>query len=330
MTRPPSSRRGGVGIVRYYNLLAEATSFRKDVLHGLAATPKAIPPKHFYDSRGSKLFEAICELPEYYLTRTELAIMRPELGEIVRLLGPDVQLVEFGCGSGVKTRLLVDQLEPSLYVPIELAEPALREACATLSLLYPWLNISAVIADFSRPLRLPEFVGIPVRRKAAYFPGSTIGNFTPEEAVNFLRGVHRIVAPGGMLVIGVDLKKDKRLLEAAYDDSQGVTAAFNLNLLERINRELGGDFQLKRFRHKAFYDERLGRIEMHLESLYRQLVHVAGQRFELRAGETIHTEISCKYSVEEFQHLAGRARFHAERVWTDPDRLFSVHLMIAV
>jgi dimethylhistidine N-methyltransferase len=330
MTRPPSARRGGTGVVRYYSLLTDTTSFLDDVLRGLAATPKAIPPKYFYDERGSELFEAICELPEYYPTRTELAIMRREVDEIARMLGPDVQLVEFGSGSGVKTRLLVDRLEPSLYVPIELAEPALRAACAALAVLYPWLNISAVVADFSRPLQLPEFVGIPVRRKVVYFPGSTIGNFTPDEAVGFLQGVHRIVAPGGMLVIGVDLKKERPLLEAAYDDAQGVTAAFNLNLLERINRELDGDFQLKRFRHKAFYDEGLGRIEMHLESLYRQFVHVAGRRFELRAGETIHTEISCKYTVEEFQRLAARARFHAERVWTDPDRLFAVHLMIAV
>jgi dimethylhistidine N-methyltransferase len=330
MTPPPSSRRGGAGVVRYYNLLGEATSFRDDVLRGLSAAPKAIPPKYFYDEAGSKLFEAICELPEYYPTRTEIAIMARHADEIVRLLGPDVQLVEFGSGAGVKTRLLVERLEPSLYVPVEIAEPALREACGALAILFPWLNISAVVADFSRPLVLPEFVGIPVRRKAVYFPGSTIGNFTPEQAVSFLQGVHRIVAPGGMLVIGVDLDKDKRLLEPAYDDARGVTAAFNLNLLHRINRELGGDFQPRRFRHKAFYDEALGRIEMHLESLYRQFVHVAGRRFEFREGETIHTEISCKYSVEAFQRLAARARFHAERVWTDPAGLFSVHLMIAI
>jgi len=187
-----------------------------------------------------------------------------------------------------------------------------------------------VVADFSTPVRLPEFVGIPVHRKAVYFPGSTVGNFTAEEALVFLRGVREIVGPGGMLVIGVDLKKDKRVLEAAYDDAAGVTAEFNLNLLHRINRELDGDFQVKRFRHRAFYDERLGRIEMHLESLYSQFAHVGGRRFDFRAGETIHTEISCKYSVEEFQRLASGARFHAEKVWTDPANLFAVHLMIAV
>jgi dimethylhistidine N-methyltransferase len=169
-----------------------------------------------------------------------------------------------------------------------------------------------------------------MRRKVVYFPGSTVGNFTPEEALEFLARVRELVGPGGMLLIGVDLKKDKRVLDAAYDDAQGVTAEFNLNLLHRINRELGGDFQVKRFRHKAFYDEARGRIEMHLESLYSQFVHVAGQRFEFRPGETIHTEISCKYGVQEFQALAARARFHAEKVWTDPANLFAVHGMMAV
>jgi dimethylhistidine N-methyltransferase len=330
MTPGPSSRRGGVGVVRHYNLFAEVASFLDDVLAGLGAPQKAIPPKYFYDERGSRLFEAICELPEYYLTRTEMAIMERHIDEIARLLGPDVQLVEFGSGSGVKTRLLVDRLEPSLYVPIEISPAVLRESTGALAILFPWLNISAVVADFSRPMRLPEFVGIPVRRKAAYFPGSTIGNFTPEEALGFLAGVREMVGPGGMLVIGVDLKKDKRVLDAAYDDSQGVTAEFNLNLLHRINRELGGDFQPERFRHRAFYDEQKGRIEMHLESCYSQFAHVGGRRFDFRPAETIHTEISCKYSVEEFQRLTARARFHAEKMWTDPANLFAVHLLIAV
>jgi dimethylhistidine N-methyltransferase len=330
MTAHPSSRRGGVGIVRYYSLLADPSSFLDDVLRGLAAPRKAIPPKYFYDEAGSRLFERICELPEYYPTRTEMAIMERHVDEMVTLLGPDTQLVEFGSGASVKTRLLVDRLEPSLYVPIDISEAALSAACKALALMFPWLNISAVIADFTRPIKLPEFVGIPVRRKVVYFPGSTIGNFTPDEALEFLKGVREMVGPGGMLLIGVDLKKEKRVLDAAYDDAQGVTAEFNLNLLHRINRELGGDFQVKRFRHKAFYDEQKGWIEMHLESLYSQLAHVAGQRFDFRPGETIHTEISCKYSVEEFQRLGAQARFHSEKVWTDPANLFAVHLLIAV
>jgi dimethylhistidine N-methyltransferase len=324
-------RRSGAGVVRYYNFLGpDGPSFRDDVLTGLAQPQKAIPPKYFYDERGSKLFEAICELPEYYPTRTEMAIMERCIGEVVRLLGADTQLVEFGSGAGVKTRLMIERLEPSLYVPVEIAESALRGACADLARRFPWLNINAVVADFARPLRLPEFLGVPIRRKVVYFPGSTIGNFTPEEASRFLASVREIVGSGGMLVIGVDLKKEKRVLDAAYDDAQGVTAMFNLNLLGRINRELGGDFQLKRFRHKAFYDEAHGRIEMHLESLYQQVVHVAGQRFEFKPGETIHTEISCKYTVEEFRRLAAGARFHAEAVWTDPASLFAVHAMMAV
>ena len=237
-------RRSGAGVVRHYTFIGEGPSFRDEVLAGLALPQKAIPPKYFYDDRGSKLFEAICELPEYYPTRTEMAIMERYAGEIVRLLGRDTQLVEFGSGASVKTRLLVESLEPSLYVPIDIAEGELREACAGLARRFPWLNINAVVADFARPLRLPEFMGVPIKRKVVYFPGSTIGNFTPEEAVAFLANVRAIVGNGGMLVIGVDLKKDKAVLEAAYDDAQGVTAAFNLNLLERINRELGGDFQL--------------------------------------------------------------------------------------
>ncbi|HSD52951.1 MAG TPA: L-histidine N(alpha)-methyltransferase [Burkholderiales bacterium] len=330
MTTRPSSRREGVGIVRHYSLLTGQTSFLDDVLRGLALPQKAIPAKYFYDERGSQLFEKICDLPEYYPTRTEMAIMERHIGEMVTLLGPDTQLVELGSGASVKTRLLVDRLEPSLYVPIDISETALRDACKALALMFPWLNISAVSADFTRPVRLPEFVGVPVRRQVVYFPGSTIGNFTPDEALEFLKGVREIVGPGGMLLIGVDLKKEKRVLDAAYDDAQGITAEFNLNLLHRINRELGGDFQVKRFRHKAFYDEQKGWIEMHLESLYSQLAHVGAHRFDFRPGETIHTEISCKYSVEEFQRRAARARFQAEKVWTDPANLFAVHLLIAV
>jgi dimethylhistidine N-methyltransferase len=327
MTAP---RRSDAGVVRFYNFLGAGPSFRDDVLVGLSAPHKHLPPKYFYDWRGSKLFEAICELPEYYPTRTEMAIMQGCLGDLVRLLGAETQLVEFGSGASVKTRLLIARARPSLYVPIDISDAQLRAACTELAQMFPWLNITGVVADFTRPLKLPEFMGVPIRRKVVLFPGSTIGNLTPEEALEFLKGVREIVGPGGMLVIGVDLKKDKRTLEAAYDDARGVTAEFNLNLLARINRELGGDFQVKRFRHRAFYDEAKGWIEMHLESLYQQIVHVGGERFEFKAGEAIHTEISCKYTVEEFQRLARGARFHPEQVWTDPANLFAVHVMMAV
>jgi dimethylhistidine N-methyltransferase len=328
--RAAASRFQQTGIVRYYNCLTEASSFLDDVLRGLAASPKALPPKHFYDAEGSLLFERICELPEYYPTRTEMAIMREHVPEIVALLGPDIELIELGSGVSVKTRLLIEQGRPALYVPIEISDAALRVASAELAKRFPWLHICAIRADFSRPLRMPSFTGVPVKLKVVYFPGSTIGNFVPEDAVTLLRNVRELAGTGGRLLIGVDLKKDRFMLEAAYDDAEGVTAEFNLNLLARVNRELGGDFQVKRFRHKAFYDERQGRIEMHLESMYAQFAHVAGQRFDFGPGETIHTENSYKYTVAEFQSLARRARFEPQHVWTDARNLFSVHLMIAV
>jgi dimethylhistidine N-methyltransferase len=317
------------GVVRFYNLLTPQTSFRDDVLAGLALPQKAIPPKYFYDEAGAALFERICELPEYYPTRTEMAIMRDCIAEVARLLGPDIELVEFGSGAGIKTRLLVEHCRPALYLPVDIAEPQLRATAAALAADYPWLNVSGIVADFAAPLALPDFV-VPSRRRVVYFPGSTIGNFTPEEALAFMQRCRALLGPGGILLIGVDLRKDKAILDAAYDDAQGVTAAFNLNLLHRINRELGGDFVVNRFRHVAFYDEAKGRIEMHLESGYAQFARVAGQRFDFRPGETIHTEISCKYAVDEFQALAARARFHAERVWVDAQRLFSVHALMGV
>lgn len=329
MAQPQPQQQQAPGVVRFYNFLPEDACFLDDVLLGLARPQKSLPTKYFYDAHGCELFERICELPEYYPTRTELAIMRDRIGEMVKFLGPDCQLIEFGSGSSKKTRILIEHLQPPLYVPIDIAGTAMRSAAAALAGLFPWLNITGVCADYTRPLQLPEFVGVPIRRKAVYFPGSTIGNFTPHEAIAFLQLTRRMVGTGGVLLIGVDLKKDKGLLDAAYDDSAGVTAAFNLNLLERINRELGGDFQLQRFRHKAFYDENKGWIEMHIESLTSQFVHVAGERFRFSPGETIHTEISCKYSVEEFQAVARRAGFETAQTWVDGDNLFSVHGMIA-
>lgn len=323
-------QRPAEGVVRFYNFLPEGDSFLDDVLTGLARPQKTLPPKYLYDVRGCELFEQICELPEYYPTRTELAIMREHAGAMAKFLGPDCQLIELGSGSSRKTRILIEQLQPPLYVPIDIAGEALRAAAAGLAQLFPWLNIIGVCADYTKPLTLPEFVGVPIRRKAVYFPGSTVGNFTPHEAIEFLQLARRMVGPGGALLVGVDLKKDKKVLDAAYDDAAGVTAAFNLNLLARINRELGGDFQLRRFCHKAFYDEDKGRIEMHLESLAAQFAHVGGARFRFSAGETIHTEISCKYSVEEFQAVAHRAGFEPDQTWIDASNLFSVHGMIAV
>ena len=318
------------GVVRFYSFLPRSETLLEDVLAGLALPQKSIPPKYFYDEQGCRLFEAICELPEYYLTRTETAILRGNIAEIAQFVGPEAELIEFGSGVQAKTRILIEALGTQLYVPVDIAIDTLRESSSELARAFPFLNIVGICADYTRPLALPGFADVPIRRKVVFFPGSTIGNFTPAEALAFLKQARKTVGPGGILLIGVDLKKDKRVLDAAYDDAQGVTAQFNLNLLHRINRELKADFQVNRFRHQAFYDPVMGRIEMHLESLDSQLVHVAGRRFDFKPGETIHTEISCKYSIAEFQELGKRAGFSPEKIWTDPQQLFGVHGMVAV
>jgi len=328
MKPEPSPQPLAPGVVRFYTFLPSAERLREDVLAGLALPQKSIPPKYFYDEQGCRLFEAICELPEYYLTRTETAILRGNVADIAQFVGPDAELIEYGSGVQAKTRILIQALQTRLYVPIDIAIGTLRESSNELAGRFPWLNVVGICADYTRPLALPEFAGVPIRRKVAFFPGSTVGNFTPPEALQFLKQARRAVGAGGALLIGVDLKKDKATLDAAYADAKGVTARFNLNLLQRINRELGADFQMNRFRHKAFYEPSQGRVEMHLESLYAQVAHVAGQRFDFAPGETIHTEISCKYSIGEFQELGKRAGFSPEKVWTDPEQLFSVHGMV--
>jgi len=308
-----------------------ADSFREDVIAGLAQPQKALPPKYFYDARGSRLFEAICRLREYYPTRAELALTRAHIGEIARFAGkrdsPAITLIEYGSGAGIKSRLLIEALRPSVYVPVDISEGALRDAAAKLRRRFPWLAIRPVHGDFSRPLKivLPQGRG----RRVVYFPGSTIGNLAPEEAHAFLRMTRGQVGRGGALLVGVDLKKDARLLHAAYNDARGVTAAFNLNLLSRINRELGGDFKPRRFRHYAFYNAAPGRIEMHLVSLVPQTVNVGNHRFTFEAGESIHTENSYKYSVTGFRALAGRAGFKGGKVWLDRRELFSLHGLVA-
>ena len=329
MNPQPSLEARAPGVVRFYSFLPRAQGLSEDVLAGLALPQKSIPPKYFYDEQGCRLFEAICELPEYYLTRTETAILRGNIVEITQFIGPEAQLIEFGSGVQAKTRILIQALQTQLYVPIDIAIDTLRASSSELARRFPFLNIVGICADHTRPIALPEFVGVPIRRKTVFFPGSTIGNFTPAEALVFLRQARKMAGAGGVLLIGVDLKKDKATLDAAYADGRGVTEQFNLNLLHRINRELAADFQVKRFRHKAFYDPILGRVEMHLESQYSQFVHVAGRRFDFAPGETIHTEISCKYSIAEFQELGKRAGFTPEKVWTDPQQLFSVHGMVA-
>ena len=306
---------------------AAAGGFRRDVIAGLSLPQKAVPPKYFYDARGSRLFEAICRLKEYYPTRSELALTRRHLAAIARFAGSGCELIEYGSGASVKTRLLLRRLRPVRYVPVDISESALRAAAGRLGCEFPWLEVAAVAGDFSRPLKLPPALGRS--RRVVYFPGSTIGNLTPDEAQAFLRRTRRQVGAGGAMLVGVDLKKDARVLHAAYNDAKGVTAAFNLNLLARINRELRGDFNLRRFRHYAFYNVALGRIEMHLVSLAPQRVKIGAHRFAFEAGESIHTENSYKYSIDGFRELAKDAGFRAREVWLDPEGRFALHGLAA-
>jgi L-histidine Nalpha-methyltransferase len=297
------------------------------VVAGLSLPRKALPPKYFYDRAGSRLFERICRLPEYYPTRAELSLTRVHIKAVARFAGTGGVLLEYGSGESLKTRLLLRAMRPSVYMPVDISADALRLAVAKLSRAFPGLRIAPVAGDFSRPLDLPRFRGRD--RRVVYFPGSTIGNLTPQEAQAFLRMTRGQVGPRGAMLVGVDLKKDANVLHAAYNDSRGVTAAFNLNLLKRINRELGGDFDLRRFAHYAFYDPTLGRIEMHLVSLMAQTVNVGDHRFTFTVGESIHTENSYKYSIAEFHALAAMAGWRPEKVWTDRRGLFSLHGLIA-
>lgn len=304
---------------------AERTAFRDAVLDGLRRRSKAIPSKFLYDAAGARLFEEITRLDEYYPTRTEMSILRARAGEIATLAGEDVALVELGSGSDRKVRILLDAMDrPRAYVPIDISRNYLEWATEALARDYPGLPLLPVHADFTRPVALPDLGPGPL---LGFFPGSTIGNFLPAEAVAFLRDAARTLGAGAGMVIGADLRKDTALLNAAYDDSEGVTARFNLNLLKRINRELGGTFVIERFAHRAPYNAAEGRVEMHLESLADQEVRVAGERFAFAAGETIHTENSYKFTPEGFATLARDAGWEARACWTDPDRLFSVHYL---
>jgi len=298
---------------------------RAEVLEGLGRAQKTLPPKLFYDARGSQLFDAITELPEYYPTRTEIGILRESGAEMADLLGRGQVLIELGSGSSLKIQTLLAALQPRLYMPVDISREHLLASAQTLCKRFPALAVHAVCADYSAPFRLP--LGPDAGPLAAFFPGSSIGNFEPEEALALLRRVAERLGPGGRLLIGVDLRKSSERLEAAYNDAQGVTAAFNLNLLHRLNRELGANFVLDDFSHRAFFNAERSRIEMHLVSRRDQEVRVAGERFRFRAGETIHTENSCKYGIEDFQALAARAGFVPERVWTDAEDLFSVHAL---
>ena len=299
-----------------------------EILAGLSATQKFLPPKFFYDKRGSQLFDDITELPEYYPTRTETTIMQACIDELVSHIGPQASLIEFGSGASTKTRILLDNLKSlAAYVPVEISKSHLLQAARALQRDYPHIDIRPVCADFTKPFKLPSPTVAP-RRNIVYFPGSTIGNFNLDAAVNLLRVMHQIAGDGGGLLIGVDLKKDKAVLEAAYDDAQGVTADFNMNMLIRMNREFDANFDLSAFYHRAPYVEQAGRIEMHLVSNREQEVEVAGQLFHFHKDEFIHTESSHKYDLAEFADIAGLANFRVQQVWTDPQELFSVQFLV--
>jgi L-histidine Nalpha-methyltransferase len=318
-----------LGRVRFFGSVVGADSFREDVIAGLSLPEKALSPKYFYDAEGSRLFEAICRLKEYYPTRCELALTSAHLEDIARFAGDGCQLIEYGSGESLKTRLLIRRLRPSAYVPVDISEPALQAAAKRLARAYPWLNVLCVAGDFMQPLKLPVYRARSPERLVIYFPGSTIGNLTPDEAHAFLRMSRGQIGRRGAMLVGVDLKKDANVLHAAYNDSKGVTAAFNLNLLARINRQLGADFDLKRFAHYAFYNVAQGRIEMHLVSLTRQTVNIGRHRFGFDVGESIHTENSCKYSVDEFKTLARSAGFETQKVWCDKRDYFGLFGMSA-
>jgi dimethylhistidine N-methyltransferase len=312
----------------FHDLHPETGGFLEDVLAGLAKPQKELQPKYFYDARGSALFEAICELPEYYLTRTETAIMHGRGAEMARHLGPGCSLIEFGSGSARKTRILIEAAAPAAYLAIDIARDQLEATAADLARDFPRLEVIAICADYSRPIALPQLAALASRRRVIYFPGSTIGNLVPGDARAFLRHAASLAGAGGGLLIGVDLKKDTVRLNAAYNDARGVTAEFNLNLLARINRELGAALDLAAFRHFAFYNDALGRIEMHLVSTKAQAVTIGGGVFRFRADETIHTENSYKYSIAEFQELGSSAGLTPVECWMDAERLFSVHYLM--
>jgi dimethylhistidine N-methyltransferase len=315
--------------VLLHDLIQGKERFLAEVLSGLRKPQKELPSKYFYDERGSRLFQRICTLEEYYIPDAEAAIMEANIGEMVGLMGPRVQLIEYGSGDCTKVRLLLDHLDDvAAYLPIDISQNQLLRESEDLASQYPDLEILPVCADYTSDFKLP----VPKRRSertVVYFPGSTIGNFDPVPAKNFLEHIAGVCGVGGGLLIGVDLKKDPRLLHDAYNDREGVTAEFNLNLLHRINVELDADFQPDRFEHYAFYNPKEGRVEMHLVSVREQVVHIADHSISFAQGESIWTESSYKFSPEEFEQLAATAGFEVEKLWTDEHKRFSVQYLVA-
>jgi dimethylhistidine N-methyltransferase len=305
----------------------QTTAFARDAIADLSQQPKKLSPKYFYDATGSELFEAITRLPEYYPTRTELSILRERGSEIAAIIPDHAALVEFGAGATTKVRLLLKHCRLAAYVPVDISGDFLQAQANGLRRDFPSLGIHPVAADFTAPFELPSAVAsLP---KVGFFPGSTIGNFEPHEAQGFLTSAREILGQGALMIIGVDLEKDKRVLHDAYNDAAGVTARFNLNVLVRINRELGGNFDLSAFMHRAIYNHEQHRIEMHLISKKAQSVRMLGTSFSFRPGESIHTENSYKYSLERFAALARGAGWRVRETWMDAVKMFSVHALAA-
>jgi len=301
-----------------------------DIVAGLEREQKMISPKYFYDEHGSQLFDEITRLPEYYPTATEIGIMQDNIAEIADLIGEQASLIEFGAGSSVKIRILLDHLKSlAAYVPVDISDEHLLAATDGLRKDYPHIEILPIAADFTQPFDLPAPSVMPLRN-IVYFPGSTIGNFTREEALELLKVMHHEAKEDGALLIGVDLQKDVRILERAYNDSKGVTAAFNLNMLRHLNRDYGADFDLDAFRHRAVYNSVEGRIELYLDSTAEQTVHMGGSTIRIAEGEAILTEYSHKYTLQSFSELAAKAGFEVRRVWLDAERLFSVQYCVRV
>ena len=303
---------------------------RSDILDGLSQDQKQLSPKYFYDETGSRLFDQICDLPEYYLTRTELGIMREHVEAITRLMGPRASIIELGSGSSLKTRILLDHVEePAAYVPVDISRDHLLKTAGCLADDYPEIEILPVCADFTQSFELPEPAVEPARH-IVYFPGSTISNFSRDDAIDLLKQVRQVVNGNGALLVGVDLIKPRKVVEAAYNDTAGVTAKFNKNILARINRDHAGAFDPSRFEHDAVYDEEHHRIEMRLISCEEQDIPIAGQSIHFEKGEYIVTEHSHKYSIDEFGSIGEEAEFSLKDIWTDPDQLFSVQFLEAI
>lgn len=320
-----------VAPVRCYDFRERGMGFLADVQTGLSVRHKLIPPRWFFDAEGARLFALLAEAPEFYAQRCELALLKAHAPEVMESVGPDAQFMAFGTGGLAAARFLILQIRPALHLQIDADAIAAGVALKSLAASFPTLGMAGIIADASHHLILPEFVGTQagVRRKAAFLSGWSLGSLTADELFATLQQTRRMLGAGGVLIAGVALKKLRKLLDAACNDAAGTMAAFNAHVLARVNAELGGDIQTRRFRHLAFYDELKGRVEMFMESQYSQFAHVGGTRFEFDAGEAVLTGISCKYTDEEFMSLASEAGFTSQQVWTDDARLFSVHVMAA-